>query len=470
MDWILARRLQTDLQSAITLIRRNVRIGMCEFSGRKRSVLRWLALLWVMFWSAGSYAEEGEPGSVTANKLVIESMRCEGNEATECSFITKKYYQKIGDVLDPEEVADARLRISALEQFRDVSIFLDKGSDRGYVVVVFSVKEVSNIRFGLATRYSSSEATNEDCVDVAGSDVCLLLNRVIDSYALEGSVTNFNFLGTGSSLSLGVSKGYDVGEFDLSYSSADPVFATSLPADYFQEAKSNTSSVLLIYDDPYLSGSPRYYLGLAIGYTESRQDIHTNTVGDVFSGDRKYSTYSGDLTLGYRFGRFSYASAIVSYSKRKSYFGGDFPVSEFTSDSHYFEYGWDSRDDKLLPSEGSVFASAYNPKSAALSASYSHNFAVEAGRILNFGISGNKDIDGSNESWGYSVSADYTLLSSIDRYDGAFSGLRVGGSGGERGSGAQHYSLSLSYIRQSDDLVYIFDLSLTDSHTSGLGL
>ncbi|NQZ12483.1 MAG: hypothetical protein HRT35_35465, partial [Algicola sp.] len=82
-------------------------------------------------------------------KWVIDGITCEGNKNTECDFITKKYYQQIGDVLDAEEIADAKLRLGTMIQFKTVNTRLAKGKERGHVVVVFEVSEANHIQYEL---------------------------------------------------------------------------------------------------------------------------------------------------------------------------------------------------------------------------------------------------------------------------------------------------------------------------------
>ena len=71
-----------------------------------------------------SFAESST--SSTQAVLIIDDIICQGNENTDCDFITKKYYQKIGQVLDADEIADAQLRLGTLIQFKYISIHLEK--------------------------------------------------------------------------------------------------------------------------------------------------------------------------------------------------------------------------------------------------------------------------------------------------------------------------------------------------------
>ncbi|PAJ74599.1 hypothetical protein CJF42_09775 [Pseudoalteromonas sp. NBT06-2] len=68
-------------------------------------------LLTIPFNSTQVQASEAEPP-----KLIIDDIKCTGNSTTDCDFITKKYYQKVGDVLNPDEIEDAKLRLGTLIQ------------------------------------------------------------------------------------------------------------------------------------------------------------------------------------------------------------------------------------------------------------------------------------------------------------------------------------------------------------------
>ncbi|MFT4925874.1 MAG: hypothetical protein ACI8WB_001969, partial [Phenylobacterium sp.] len=129
---------------------------------------------------------------------IIDDIVCEGNNTTDCDFITKKYYQHVGDVLDPNEIADARLRLGTLFQFKNVSTRLKKGAERGHVVVVFAVSEASNIQYdlGLGYRYGQFESKFNDCNNPDSllelNTNCLVNNTTATSVPINIAVTDFN--------------------------------------------------------------------------------------------------------------------------------------------------------------------------------------------------------------------------------------------------------------------------------------
>ena len=99
----------------------------------------WLALLLM-----------GLPALATARiaedqHLVVEALRCQGNVNTSCRFILGSVYLAAGDRLNEEEIQNARLRLSSMRNFKSVDIHLEKGSERGKVIVVVEVSEATPI-------------------------------------------------------------------------------------------------------------------------------------------------------------------------------------------------------------------------------------------------------------------------------------------------------------------------------------
>jgi len=166
-------------------------------------------LLGVLFNSTQVQANE-----VGTPELIIDDIKCTGNSTTDCDFITRKYYQKVGDVLNPDEIEDAKLRLGTLIQFKSTRIHLEKGSQRDYVVVVFDITEASNIQYDVGYRYEKKKEREKhgscaySSIDRAG--ICLSGNRINDSagHIWAGKITDFNFLGQGKELSFSIEKSY----------------------------------------------------------------------------------------------------------------------------------------------------------------------------------------------------------------------------------------------------------------------
>ena len=66
----------------------------------------------------------------------------------------------MGGLLDEDEVKDAKLRLSALPNFRSVDIHLEKGSEKGRVVVVIEVAEADSFTMALVLGTSFRQDTN----------------------------------------------------------------------------------------------------------------------------------------------------------------------------------------------------------------------------------------------------------------------------------------------------------------------
>src|SRR5690348_8500754 len=69
-------------------------------------------------------------------QLVVEDILCRGNATTSCRFIRGYLYVRAGQVLDEDEIRYATLRLSWLQNFKSVDIHLEKGSQKGRVLVV----------------------------------------------------------------------------------------------------------------------------------------------------------------------------------------------------------------------------------------------------------------------------------------------------------------------------------------------
>src|SRR5262245_60743548 len=91
--------------------------------------------------------------TTTGQQLTVEDLACRGNDTVSCTFILGQVYLSPGDPVDEEEIENARLRLSVLRNFSSVSIYLEKGSERGKARVIVEVVERSPINtesaFGL---------------------------------------------------------------------------------------------------------------------------------------------------------------------------------------------------------------------------------------------------------------------------------------------------------------------------------
>ncbi|MDB6104422.1 MAG: outer membrane protein assembly factor YaeT precursor [Gammaproteobacteria bacterium] len=258
-------------------------------------------------------------GSDQDAKLIVQDIQCRGNVSTSCKFIRGHLYLQVGGMLDEDEVKDAKLRLSALPNFRSVDIYLEKGSEKGRVVVVIEVAETDS--FTMALVLGTSFRQNTD----------------IQTFAARFS--DHNLFGAGKILDLLV-----VGDAAVTRKAARE-YATRL--EYF---------------DPQLFGSNRYFLATGLFYSRSAYNFPD-------SGALNNGSAGADASLGRRFGSFSYAtvgyrSVFSGYrffsnsSQKTQYLAFDGNLTTLTDSSKsvlLFTYGRNSEDDSSFPTRGWMF-------------------------------------------------------------------------------------------------------------------
>jgi outer membrane protein assembly factor BamA len=245
----------------------------------------------------------------------VQEIRCVGNEHTSCVFLRDHLYLRVGDKLDEDEIRNAELRLSALRNFESARIRLEKGADRGAVIVVIEVAEADPIAMEW----------------IAGGSARAGTDRVVAG----GRIANQNLFGAGKYA-------------DLSALAVVPVGGLG---------ESESYDVTLRYADPHLFDSRRWFGVATAGYRKSRyEDRYGNT---SFAEFPQFSA-----TLGWRFGDFSYLLAGTSYRP-----GIEWHFSRWQSDGTYqvsrertdyestinLVYGWSSEDDLHFPTQGSTF-------------------------------------------------------------------------------------------------------------------
>lgn len=291
--------------------------------------------------------------------LVIEDVQCEGNTATECTFIKGQVFLYPGDIVNEEEVNNAKIRLSTLPNFRSTDIYLKKGSQRGRVILVIEVEEgspyLSEIRAGTSIR---------------------------DSHVSErvgGRIAHQNLFGKGKIL-------------DLEVDARIPV-ADSGASTYTR----------LQYIDPHLLGSKKSFLVQGVTY----HDLDYNyDDGDFY----RESQLGLDFALGRRIWDFSYIS--VGYQtyltsdihRRYTYENDEIEDFKGSYDNAFFlNYGWNSEDDPYFPTHGSRFGMTwawYSPvadqgtknsnsaDSFRASMGYRTNWVSDGGAIWSFKLGG----------------------------------------------------------------------------------
>lgn len=228
--------------------------------------------------------------------LVVEALRCQGNVNTSCRFILGSVYLAPGDRLNEDEIQNARLRLSSLRNFKSVDIHLEKGSERGKVIVVVEVAEALPIigATSIATERLASSWTQ----------------------VVAARATDYDLFGAGKIL-------------DAQATTRTPLSGPEL------------ENVLarLQYVDPHLFDAQRYYMSAGL----FRQHTHY----EFANGETYEASLTGaDVTFGRRFFNFSYLT--LGYQFR--------PTSEVTcrvsqGDGNFRTFRFDHRG-TLLASAG----------------------------------------------------------------------------------------------------------------------
>jgi hypothetical protein len=255
-------------------------------------------------------------GSDQDSKLVVQDIQCRGNVSTSCKFIRGHLYLQVGRLLDEDEVRDAKLRLSALPNFRSVDIHLEKGSEKGRVVVVIEVAEANSFTMALVLGTSFRRGTD------------------IQTFAARFS--DHNLFGAGKILDLLVA-----GDTPVTRGAATE-YATRLG-----------------YFDPQLFGSSRYFLATGVFYSKTAYIVDNNGgVGVDASVGRRFGSFSY-ATVGYRFIFNSlYDNPYLPSSLKSQYLAFDGNLTTLTGYPRrvlLFTYGRNSEDDSSFPTRGWMF-------------------------------------------------------------------------------------------------------------------
>ena len=240
-----------------------------------RSVLPCIALLTALFsFEAAAQGVDGSP----PESLRVQEIRCAGNDHTSCEFIREKLYLSPGDTLDEEEVRNAELRLASLRNFTAVHVRLEKGAERGAVIIVLEVEEADPIAMEF----------------IAG-----LSDRLTWQYGVLGArVAHQNVFGTGK------------------YAELRAVAAIPLHDDPNLESQ----EVFLRYADPQLFNSRRWFAQANAGWFKR----------DTALEDGSFTHFEGPqlgVSVGWRFADFSYLTLGTTYrpgvERVRGTYGGD---------------------------------------------------------------------------------------------------------------------------------------------------
>jgi hypothetical protein len=380
-------------------------------------------------------AQNATPPENTGFDLIIDKLICRGNENTQCDFITKKYYQSVGDYVDPDEIADARLRLGTLQQFKNVSISLEKSKQRGHVNVIFEVDEAPHVQYSLGSHYRGYDSRWAQS----------------DGFGQSVGVTDFNFLGTGKELSFNVTGGYS----ESGYSG--------------RKSYSKGYSANLSYYDPHLNDSVDYFLSASLSYDSSKTSytdaIFTANQGleNLFKGSSSNSRSDYSLAVGRRFASHSF----ISFGARHSYYSfGDRELSTDENSRVFMAYGWDSTDDKLFATQGSAFRAELNTTldgdSASLYLSYQDNIRLSEDYVFGYQVSEHSTLKSPydhTERLDPQLSLTLSDIDSSEKASGKYTGWRYSMSTPLRDIDTNTLSFGLSYIYQTDQLIMNFSLN-----------
>jgi outer membrane protein assembly factor BamA len=207
------------------------------------------------------------------------------------------------------------LRLSALRNFDSVAIHLEKGAQRGQVIVVIDVSENSPIAMEWVMGGSYRMETG--------------------SALVGGRIAHQNLFGEGKF--------------------ADLTAVARVPLG--GKGHSESYDLALRYADPLLFGSRRWY-GIASAAW------HKNDYEDQYGNFGRLETPQFDLAAGWRFADFSYLTSGISYRPgielSTGYWLRDGTFETDNGDDLDFSfnltYGWNSEDDLNFPTQGSTFA------------------------------------------------------------------------------------------------------------------
>jgi hypothetical protein len=304
------------------------------------------------------YSQEAELNDPNdSHRLVLESITCQGNENISCDFIRSKLRLHFGEALRDDDVQDAKLRLSALSNFKTVDIRLEKGSERGKAVVVVEVKEASSI----ATEFVGGVTHS---VYVPNQSP---IHATYTKATLAGRISNQNLFGYQKIFEFGVT-----GDYGESSSRQDIPIPNSMTANVTSDTDIRSLSSDAHYVDPNLLGTEKLYLSAWASYESAHNSgkFSYNNIdpsrSTFFPPDGRFKNETqllqSGLMLGYRLWSFSYVDIDYSYSRYNSSLD-QFGTALSTSGSNRVgsaTLGWDSEDDPYFVTEGARASATYS--------------------------------------------------------------------------------------------------------------
>ena len=266
----------------------------------------------------------GLAASSEESELIVEDMHCRGNAVTSCQFILGYLHLAPGDRLNEEEIQTAKLKLSSLRNFVSVDIHLEKGSEKGKVLVIVEVVEADSVENEFLTGTSSRLSSL--------------------SQTIEGRIADHDVFGTRGTLNA-----------DLE--GMVPINGLTRRGIYSR----------LQFADPKLLDSSKYFLITGVSYQNTLIDYpngdfdKTDQLGIDASVGRRIFDYSY-VTLGYLYRPIS--QSVSQYIRRAGVFSTDTDPNNNRGVS--LGYGWDSEDDSYFPTRGSRLSSSFGSSWASV--------------------------------------------------------------------------------------------------------
>lgn len=262
-------------------------------------------IILVIFSALKIWAQSEEPQQI----LIIDSIACQGNTQTNCEFIKKEFYQNPSEVLNEEEIQNAKIRLKLKNLFESVDVFLQKGAQKYHVVVTFDVVE-KDPTFTETTINSSADYPFKSTSD------------------LKFTFGNRNLFGNGETLTGTV--GY------LS----------------FGDSENQNATGKIEYTDPHFLDSKSYFFNTSI---EHRRNLKTSEIpedGAVAVYPEMLTTYT--LGGGKRIFDFSYISLKLSHSDAniKTQSNSETFSRSETTNRFDLSYGWNTENDTYFATTG----------------------------------------------------------------------------------------------------------------------
>jgi len=301
----------------------------------------WLLLFLLLAPFAARAQDSSDP------PLIVESFECRGNVTTSCKFILGQLYLAEGDPVDEEEIQNAKLRLQWLRNFESVSIYLEKGTQRGRARLVIEVVEARSVmqELGAGLLWQFSSVT----------------------HVVTGQWTDYNLFGNGKVL-------------DLTTGLMLPLNGQN----YRQ------GLVRVSYIDPHLFDTKRNFLSTNISYLD--YDVDKNN-GDIIDIEQA----AIDFTFGRRLWDFSFVTAGYQYRPISNRFwsirqdDGLFESrEEHGRSSLILGYGWNSEDSQYFPTRGSALqltvASDYGRENGDAALTYRNTWSTSGGNVWMVGF------------------------------------------------------------------------------------